>query len=120
MYKGTDTCLLYENAIRVAKVRDYDEFQCDQVGKWTHLAMLAVGLKSRGHAIIYFAQSEGGKGSPFLELPDCVPNRMQMLEKLKVGMKPHEVVRRTGAPDTTLEAWYLGDSIPNDEGFNYE
>lgn len=111
---------LYEGSIRVAQVRKYDEFQCDQVRKWIHLAMLAVGLKSKGHAINYFSQSEGGRGSLFLELPDCVPNRMQMLETLKPDMKPHEVLRRTGAPDAILESWYLGDSIPSDDEFDYE
>ncbi len=111
---------LYESPIRVAKVGEYDEFQCDQVRKWNHLAMLAVGIKPRGHSIIYFSQSEGGKGSPFLELPDCIADREQILKTLKLGMGPHEVVHGTGAPNAILEPYYLGDSIPGDEEFSYE
>lgn len=111
---------MYESPIVAAPKLNYEECHCDQVRKWIHFAMLAVGVKPEGHAMMRFCLAGGAVGAPFLKLPECISGREALLQSLKPGMQIDTVVRCVGAPEAILGDWELQDALPKEDGAQYE
>jgi hypothetical protein len=111
---------VWERGVYPALEMNGGRWHYDPAREWIHLTMFVIGVKPRGLAFRWFGEVHGEAEVHFRELPECIPNRDQILKSLKPGMTFDSVIRSVGAPSAILGSFELGDKLPHEEQAQYE
>ncbi|WP_395741093.1 hypothetical protein [Prosthecobacter sp.] len=116
------SCFEFGRFIKVTPREKFGSAFIDLFRRCLHLAMLRVGVRPKGYALMIFNEvGDWPMSEPhLLHLPECVENREALLAALTPGMTPDEVAFEIGAPEYIRDNWHDEVTCPRSDDFDFE